>query len=74
MSATLPDQDFQRQLALERIAKMTESINDIETIRQCAITTARENGATLQQIADALGVSRQAVHSRIRNAQLPFTG
>jgi predicted DNA binding protein len=52
--------------ALEAVTEARERLDEIESE---AIEAARARGATLEEIAEALGVSRQAVYYKIRNLE-----
>jgi hypothetical protein len=43
----------------------------LESLEQLQVENARERGWSWQQIADALGVSRQAVHKKHGGRRLP---
>jgi hypothetical protein len=43
----------------------------LESLEQLQVDNARERGWSWQQIADALGVSRQAVHKKHGRRRLP---
>jgi len=48
---------------LEAIRQLRSYLDDREL---CMVLRARELGATTTQIADALGLTRQAMHNRLR--------
>lgn len=50
-------------LGLSAILDLRERLDDLEL---AAIRSAREKGATWDEIADTLGVTRQALHQRLR--------
>ncbi len=54
-SDTDPSQGFEAVLALRRLA---------DRLEESHVARARRQGWTWQQIGDALGVSRQAVHKK----------
>jgi DNA-directed RNA polymerase specialized sigma24 family protein len=43
--------------------------SELERLEWAAIQSARQKGATWDEIASALGVSRQALHQRLRRAR-----
>jgi DNA-directed RNA polymerase specialized sigma24 family protein len=47
--------------ALFAIAKLRHRLRDAE---EAAVMAAREKGASWEDVADALGISRQAIHQR----------
>ena len=57
--------------ALEAITEIRQRLNEIECD---AIAAARERGATLEDVAEVLGVSRQAVYYKIRNLERKRAG
>jgi DNA-directed RNA polymerase sigma subunit (sigma70/sigma32) len=54
---------------LERVREAHEQLGQARRRRLLAILEARAAGATLQQVGDELGVSRQAVRSLERVAR-----
>jgi DNA-directed RNA polymerase specialized sigma24 family protein len=57
--------------ALEAILQIRRSLDELE---REAIDSAIEKGATRQMIADTLGVTRQAIHLRLRRQRLKMSG
>jgi predicted transcriptional regulator len=54
-----------RKTHLDRLARIADQDYDSGRKRYAAIVAARADGFTLQEIADVLGVTRQAVHQLI---------
>ena len=52
------------QKALEALAELRRRELDTDQALRAAVSEARSQGATWQQIARALGVSRQNAHAR----------
>jgi AcrR family transcriptional regulator len=50
--------------SLEAIAAIRARLNELES---AAMLSARDKGATLEDIADALGLTPQAIYYRFRN-------
>jgi hypothetical protein len=50
--------------ALEAVVQARRCLDEIE---RSAVTSARERGATWEDIAQALGVTRQAIYQKYRN-------
>jgi hypothetical protein len=50
--------------ALEAVVAIRQRLDDVELH---AVTTARDKGATWEDIAAAIGVTRQAVYQKYRN-------
>ena len=54
--------------ALEAIVEARRCLDEVE---RSAVSTARERGATWEDIAQALGVTRQAIYQKHRNGGPP---
>lgn len=54
--------------ALEAVVDARRRLDEVE---RTAVTTARERGATWEDIAQALGVTRQAIYQKYRNGSGP---
>jgi transcriptional regulator with PAS, ATPase and Fis domain len=52
--------------ALSAIAELKRQLQAVESL---AIRKAREHGATWEIVAEALGISRQALHQRMQTAR-----
>lgn len=61
-----------RREALKTLYLDRVKIERLESDRAGLVQAARANGATWQQIGNALGTSRQAAQARYRAVQLPF--
>jgi predicted ArsR family transcriptional regulator len=55
------------EFPLSALEAVTEARTRLDEIECDAIGSARERGATLEDIAEALGLSRQAVHYKLQN-------
>jgi DNA-directed RNA polymerase specialized sigma24 family protein len=60
-SSNSPDRE-----PLEALEVLAGKRRELARQERDALTRARKGGATLEQIGTALGVSRQAVHARLR--------
>jgi DNA-directed RNA polymerase specialized sigma24 family protein len=58
-------------VGLAAVAALRELLESLEALQ---VDNARERGWSWQQIAEALGVSRQAVHKKHRGRRLPRRG
>lgn len=59
-------------LASLRVSRDTlDTVNDLIAFKTAEAARA---GATSAEIGEALGISRQAAHKKIRGMQLPFQG
>jgi hypothetical protein len=58
-----------REFPLSALEAVTEARRVLDEVECEAIACARERGATLEDIAETLGVSRQAVHYKLQRAQ-----
>jgi AcrR family transcriptional regulator len=56
-----------QEFPLSALEAVTEARRRLDEIECDALECARERGATLADIAEALGVSRQAVHYKLQN-------
>jgi DNA-directed RNA polymerase specialized sigma24 family protein len=56
-------------VGLAAVAALRELLESLEELQ---VANARENGWSWQQIAEALGVSRQAVHKKHGRGRRPF--
>jgi predicted DNA binding protein len=61
--------EHHREFPLSALEAVTEARRRLDEIECDAIESARERGATLEDIAEALGVSRQAVHYKLQNIE-----
>jgi 1,6-anhydro-N-acetylmuramate kinase len=55
-------------VSLEAIAEIRQHLDELEAK---AISSAREKGATVDDIADAIGLTPQAIYHRLRNGGKP---
>jgi predicted DNA binding protein len=55
-----------QEFPLSALEAVTEARARLDEIECDAIESARERGATLEAIAEALGISRQAVHYKLQ--------
>jgi hypothetical protein len=55
------------EFPLSALEAVTEARRKLDEIECEALESARQRGATLEEIAEALGVSRQAVHYKLRS-------
>lgn len=51
---------------LDRIAETTRALREVQDAKRRLVRRLREDGTTWQEIADALGVSRQAAWRKYR--------
>lgn len=51
---------------LDRIAETTRALREVQDAKRQLVKRLREDGTTWQEIADALGVSRQAAWRKYR--------
>jgi predicted DNA binding protein len=56
-----------QEFPLSALEAVTEARARLDEIECDAIEAARERGATLEAIAETLGISRQAVHYKLQN-------
>jgi DNA-directed RNA polymerase specialized sigma24 family protein len=59
---------------LAELADLTGQLGELRARRDTVVVEARTAGATWAQVADALGVSVQAVHKRYRDVRLDLHG
>jgi hypothetical protein len=52
---------------LEALGAVVQIRRELETVERDAVATAREKGATWDDIAAAIGVTRQAAYQKHRN-------
>lgn len=55
---------YNKELHLDDIAKVVETQARLEDTLYAHVRLARKSGASWQEIADQLGVTRQAAHTR----------
>jgi Zn-dependent peptidase ImmA (M78 family) len=58
-----------REFPLSALEAITEARRVLDEVECEAIACARARGATLEDIAEALGVSRQAIHYKLQRTQ-----
>ena len=58
-----------QEFPLSALEAVTDTRRRLDEVECDAIESARERGATLEAIAEALGLSRQAVHYKLQNIE-----
>jgi DNA-directed RNA polymerase specialized sigma24 family protein len=61
--------DRDPSVGLRAVAALRQLLEPLEAVQ---VRSARNQGWSWQEIADALGVSRQAVHKKYRGGRLDF--
>ena len=56
------------ELPLQGLRAISELRNDLEDLQRAHILAARDKGASWAEIAEALGISRQALQQKMRGA------
>ena len=69
ISSRLVRQGTNLELPMSALVALAELKVQIREAELAAIGAARERGATWEDIAGALGVTRQALHQRLRTAR-----
>jgi len=54
------------ELALVSLSAITEIREILDSLEEAAVESAREKGATMEDIADALNLTKQAIYYRFR--------
>jgi predicted transcriptional regulator len=70
-SRTLLRRAENTELALGSLEAIAEIRRQLDRLEDEAVLSAREKGATVEDIADALSLTPQAIYHRLRNRGVP---